>query len=1350
MELVPDDTAYPTLSLVDGAASTVLGRKSTAQAPVDVVLGHNQKVSSRHCSIWFEDGKVLLRDEDTANGTFHNAIRLAKGDTVELKPGDTVSFPAVPPAKAGKPPPSSTSMPVYTLQSLPEASDAGSDSRTACSPSGTSAAAPAAAPATADDGGGEIVLKRGKKWGAELETDDSPQLKRKPFDKSTGGVDDEPGSSHGLRRAKFPDPEPAAGDASDGSEAMDMSEPPVVPQRSSSGGGGGSSSTSGVANALADYDAHLSKKHGLEPAVVAPKAFVKEAPQTIEIADSDEDDVQEVDKPPSPQRRRTHRDLPPSGDGTAASPGRKGRAPETYLDPLERLAAKNGERGPRKAPLGAAGSSQDHNQFAEFGFQKQQPAASAGGDDGGGWMMKRRNRAPDDPREQQLKKKKQRGGGGRGNGKVQIDGGRSRRSARQREDDEDDEGDLDGFVVDDDDENEMDSPSPRRPARGKRANGKAQGGPARGGAKPRRGAVEESEEEDEEAYDDDDDDDDESDDDDEVVEVDDEPSRGKARPPRAAASRASSRTATATARGSAKRGGAGRSSRSKAAAPPAAKGRPSRRGTGDKAAPVELESDDDDDDDDDDDESDDDDDDDDDVKPSGGKATSGRKRGRATSGPNGEEESEGAGEEEDEAESSEHSDADDEDPFDDAGAMDDSLSQGFSQSDGYRLSKRDGGDDATVELNKALIRCEQLSAKIKDALHGMSSGAHGAEEHCLNLTKGSGEMLTQPKCMAASTRSMVEYQLVALNWLHVMHGLKLSCILADEMGLGKTVEAISLIAALKDAGSDQQHMVVAPVSVLDNWAREFAAWCPGLRARKYYGPQETRIGMQNTLDDEGFDVLITSYSYFEGDSLAQQKDRKWLCGRKWGVVVFDEAHALKRTDSSRFSRLSKLETTQRLLMTGTPVQNSIGEVVALLTFMLPDVFTPMVHDAFVDTSGARGGRAQATEAQVRRVRRLLAPFILRRTKREVLQQLVSKTEEEKMLEMTSSQQQIYSALISGASLKQNAQPQPGGKAAARKPSTPTQAKLKLSQQDARSLFTDLRKSANHPLLLRRLYTDAQLDAIAKAATACETFGRGARLAMVREELVKSSDFVLHQLCEDLGEEVPSIGKMRLTGKELFDSAKMRELRALLPRLHREGHRVLLFSQYTTMLDLLEAMMGAEYGGLGLKYVRLDGQTKQEHRQELIDEFQAADSDLFAFLLSTRAGGQGINLTAADTVILHDLDWNPQLDRQAEDRAHRMGQTREVRVIRMVTRGTVDENIYAIQKRKKMLDEKLLKGDDKAGGKAKKAAAAAAEEEGRKLRARPENYKEGEGEPDFSMISSIILEQLAAQQGGGDA
>merc|ERR1740130_401742 len=191
-------------------------------------------------------------------------------------------------------------------------------------------------------------------------------------------------------------------------------------------------------------------------------------------------------------------------------------------------------------------------------------------------------------------------------------------------------------------------------------------------------------------------------------------------------------------------------------------------------------------------------------------------------------------------------------------------------------------------------------------------------------------------------------------------------------------------------------------------------------------------------------------------------------------------------------------------------------------------------------------------------------------------------------------------------------------------------------------------AANHPLLLRRHYTEATLLVIAKAAHALGSYGHQCSLAQVEHELrTKETDFKIHQLCEELQTKAPALGKLALTPAQLYDSAKMRELREMLPDLQAKGRRVLLFSQHTTMLDLLQYFVGH----LSLSHLRLDGQTPQAERQEMIDMYQR-DDVVFIFLLSTRAGGQGINLTAADTVILHALDWNPQLDRQAVDRAHR--------------------------------------------------------------------------------------------------
>ena len=520
------------------------------------------------------------------------------------------------------------------------------------------------------------------------------------------------------------------------------------------------------------------------------------------------------------------------------------------------------------------------------------------------------------------------------------------------------------------------------------------------------------------------------------------------------------------------------------------------------------------------------------------------------------------------------------------------------------------------------------------------------------------------------------------------------------------------------------HLVIAPSSVLDNWARELARWCPGLRAVKYHGPAAERKAMRLALDARGFDVLVTSYTYFEGDDETQRADRAWLRQREYDVLVLDEAHALKRQASRRAEQLGRLESKQRLLLTGTPVQNNLPELFALLTFMLPQIFPPLLADAMREGSGT-GAKPDVniTDAQAKRARKLLAPFVLRRVKSDVLKELQPKLEEELSLPMPAAQRASYRAILAQAKAQAKARAStakgsakrqgpgrgsrasrsaavvedlgrgvkrgaPGGgpdycregkilqpaaaaermlkRPGAAEEAAASSAAHETAAQASKNLFFELRAAAMHPCLLRRHYaSDAQLDTIAAAAHAAGSFGAHASLVMVRAELTGNSDFRLHQLCA----EIDSLKKLALPPRLLFDSAKLKLLATLLPQLCADGHRALVFSQSTQMLDILQEFLGSGSGGLGLKHLRLDGSTPVAERQEMIDEFQRSEAgaaQVFCFLLSTRAGGQGINLTAADTVIIHDLDWNPMLDVQAEDRAHRIGQTREVRVIRLPT------------------------------------------------------------------------------------
>jgi len=288
--------------------------------------------------------------------------------------------------------------------------------------------------------------------------------------------------------------------------------------------------------------------------------------------------------------------------------------------------------------------------------------------------------------------------------------------------------------------------------------------------------------------------------------------------------------------------------------------------------------------------------------------------------------------------------------------------------------------------------------------------------------------------------------------------------------------------------------------------------------------------------------------------------------------------------------------------------------------------------------------------------------------------------------MSAAQQTLYIERLRLASIASTAL-HPSAAAAG----APRRSNRAVPSQTAASHFAELRKAANHPLLLRSHYTDAMIEQIARAAHAAHVYGEQASLAQVRAELSSASDFRLHTVCAELAESsqvrLGGLQGLMLPNEVIVDSAKMRELRRLLPELKEGGHRCLIFSQSLEMLDLLEHLLGPS--GLRLHYCRLDGGTPVAERQVKIDKFQAADSKIFAFLLSTRAGGQGINLTAADTVILHDLDWNPQLDRQAVDRAHRLGQRRAVTVYKLVTASTVEESIVQLQHRKRILGNAVL-------------------------------------------------------------
>ncbi|KAI5474957.1 chromatin remodelling complex ATPase chain ISW1 [Pseudohyphozyma bogoriensis] len=468
---------------------------------------------------------------------------------------------------------------------------------------------------------------------------------------------------------------------------------------------------------------------------------------------------------------------------------------------------------------------------------------------------------------------------------------------------------------------------------------------------------------------------------------------------------------------------------------------------------------------------------------------------------------------------------------------------------------------------------------------------------------------------------MRDYQIQGLNWMVGLHYNGINGILADEMGLGKTLQTISFLGYLKYhreiAGP---HLVIVPKSTLDNWAREFEKWVPGFKVAMLRGGKEERAEIvANQILPQTFDVLITSYEL----CLREKSSLKKLA---WQYIVIDEAHRIKNVDSMLSQIVRVFDSRARLLITGTPLQNNLHELWALLNFLLPDVFSDVTDfDAWFERQAPAIEGEEVTAEQkeessssvVKQLHAVLRPFLLRRVKADVEKSLLPKKEINVYVGMTALQRKWYRMILEKDIDAVNGA---GGK---------KEGKTRLQ-----NIVMQLRKCCNHPYLF-------------DGAEPGPPF-------TTDEHLVEAS------------------GKMVILDK-------------LLKSMKAKGSRVLIFSQMSRVLDILEDYcLFREY-----QYCRLDGGTAHEDRMEAIDAYNKPGSEKFIFLLTTRAGGLGINLTTADIVVLYDSDWNPQADLQAMDRAHRIGQQKQVYVFRFVTENAVEEKVLERAAQKLRLDQLVI-------------------------------------------------------------
>ena len=586
---------------------------------------------------------------------------------------------------------------------------------------------------------------------------------------------------------------------------------------------------------------------------------------------------------------------------------------------------------------------------------------------------------------------------------------------------------------------------------------------------------------------------------------------------------------------------------------------------------------------------------------------------------------------------------------------------------------------------------------------------------------------------------------------------------------------IALLAYLReDCNIYGPHLIVVPSSILANWEREFELWCPKINILRYYGNQDERAQLRYEITSKTvpYDVILTTYNMlYSGD------DKKLLTRVKFQYSVFDEAHMLKNMKSSRFKNLFAVKAKYRLMLTGTPIQNNLLELISLLTFTVPSLFYSKLTfmENFFKNKKFDDNQSQFVQEKTDQAKEILKPFILRRIKENVLKELPSKVERYVELNMTDDQARLYDKIVAkyseqlkvrkerkkrekkeryeekieiiedrnrrrpkktdynednlfyveeldrkrGKNKKESVKEEVTvldddeskdneSKVLNGDATTSTTKKVfnlgtkldelieinsessssdiwcidgkenddKAIKDRQGSILMELRKCANHPLLIRNLYTNELLLKMAQLLKKKEPYyQKDGNIKYMIEDMELLNDFDLHMLCKRFA----CINEFQLKDKQILHSSKFNYLDSALTEFKAKNQKVLIFSQFVMMLDIIEEFLKIK----SIKYCRLDGSTKVIERMSRIDSFK--DKEIFVFLLTTKAGGIGINLVEANQVIMHDSDFNPYNDLQAQARAHRIGQTQEVNVYKLISERTVE--IYMRQ----ICEEKLRVG-----------------------------------------------------------
>ncbi|EFN82007.1 Lymphoid-specific helicase [Harpegnathos saltator] len=523
------------------------------------------------------------------------------------------------------------------------------------------------------------------------------------------------------------------------------------------------------------------------------------------------------------------------------------------------------------------------------------------------------------------------------------------------------------------------------------------------------------------------------------------------------------------------------------------------------------------------------------------------------------------------------------------------------------------------------------------------------------------------------------------------------------MGLGKTVQVIALLCHLIEKQQNGPYLIIAPLSTIPNWMSEFERFAPAIPVVLLHGPKATRediysiINKKHTVESyKTLPVVLTTYE-------VPMQDVKFLQKYVWRYIIIDEGQRVKNHKCFLLKALKSINSMNRLLLTGTPLQNNLAELWSLLNFLLPEIFDDLAvfeswFDAreFVQQDGTEKFLKQEEEKRVLfSLREILKPFMLRRLKSDVCLEVPPKKELIVYAPLTELQHNLYSAV-----LNRN-----------------IEILSKIKQPDLILPSID-GKRPKRRCFLRSKYGSPENNfenkIESKSFTCAETSNSNNEMKLTAEDAEYEKDLSEWKQYTDVTDRnrdflinihfkhrmimykkivnhpyliqcpLDSIGLPKVDDDLIKSSGKLLVLDAMLAKLKAQGHKVLLFSTMTMILDIIEDYLSLR----DYKYLRLDGNDNIELRKRNIDNFNN-NKDIFLFLISIRAGGIGLNLAAADTVIIYDSDWNPQVDIQAMARCHRIGQTKPVVIYKLCTKGTIDEAIINRSESKRILEKMVI-------------------------------------------------------------